>query len=113
MRVLITGAAGFLGSHLCDRFLAEGGPLVVHDPQAMHEARRRFGDRVAYAEHRYDALDGADALVVLTEWQEYRVLDFEVMKPRLKRKVIVDARNLFDPVRMRAQGFTYASIGRP
>jgi UDPglucose 6-dehydrogenase len=92
--------------------LKDGGRLTVHDPQAMHEARRRFGDRVAYAERRYDALDGADALLVLTEWQEYRVLDLDVVKSRLKRPVIVDARNLFDPEKMRAAGFTYASIGR-
>ncbi len=96
-----------------DSVLAEGGRLTVHDPQALHEARRRFGDKVAYVERRYDALDGADALVVLTEWQEYRVLDLEVVKSRLKRPIIVDARNLYDPERMRAGGFTYASIGRP
>ena len=98
---------------LVDEVLKEGGALVVHDPQAMHEARRRFGDRVQYAEHRYDALDGASALVVLTEWQEYRVLDLAVMKSKMKRPVIVDARNLYDPARLRDQGFTYDSIGRP
>lgn len=92
--------------------LAAGGTLTVHDPQAMHEARRRLGDRVRYANHRYDALDGADALVVLTEWQEYRVLDYDQVKAKLKRPVVVDARNLYDPARMREQGFQYASIGR-
>jgi UDPglucose 6-dehydrogenase len=98
---------------LVDRVLAAGGSLVVHDPQAMHEAQRRFGQTVAYAEHRYDALDGADALVVLTEWQEYRVLDLDVLKQKMKRPVVIDARNLYDPARMREHGFTYASIGRP
>jgi UDPglucose 6-dehydrogenase len=92
---------------------AAGGTLTVHDPQAMPEARRRFGDRVRYAEHRYDALDGADALVILTEWSEYRVLDADELKKRMKGLVIVDARNLYDPQRLRAAGFTYASIGRP
>ena len=92
---------------------AAGGTLTVHDPQAMHEARRRFGDRVRYAEHRYDALDGADALVILTEWSEYRVLDADELKKRMKGQVIVDARNLYDPKRLRDAGFTYASIGRP
>jgi UDPglucose 6-dehydrogenase len=96
-----------------DAVLKEGGKLTVHDPQALHEAKRRFGDTVTYVERRYDALDGADALVVLTEWQEYRVLDLEVVKSRLKRPIVVDARNLYDPARMRAGGFTYASIGRP
>jgi len=98
---------------LADQVLAAGGTLVVHDPQAMHEARRRFGDRVAYAEHRYDAADGADALVVLTEWQEYRVLDPDELRRRMRRPVVVDARNLYDPARMRAHGIQYASIGRP
>ena len=93
--------------------LKEGGRLTVHDPQALHEARRRFADRVAYVERRYDALDGADALVVLTEWQEYRVLDLDIVKSRLKRPIVVDARNLYDPAKMRAAGISYASIGRP
>jgi UDPglucose 6-dehydrogenase len=93
--------------------LADGAEVVVHDPKALEEARRRFGNRLGYAEHRYDALDGADALVVLTEWQEYRVLDFDELKRRMRRQVLVDARNLYDPVRVRAAGFAYASIGRP
>jgi UDPglucose 6-dehydrogenase len=98
---------------LVDQVLAAGGALVVHDPQAMHEARRRLGDRVAYAVHRYDAADGADALVVLTEWQEYRVLDPAELKRRMRQPVVVDARNLYDPARLRGAGFRYASIGRP
>jgi UDPglucose 6-dehydrogenase len=98
---------------LVESVLAEGGRLQVHDPEAMPEARRRFGNRVAYAEHRYDALDGADALVVLTEWQEYRVMDYELVHRKLRRPVVVDARNLYDADRMRAHGFTYSSIGRP
>ena len=92
---------------------AAGGTLAVHDPQAMHEARRRLGDQVRYAEHRYDALDGADALVILTEWSEYRVLDADELTKRMKGLVIVDARNLYDPKRLRDAGFTYTSIGRP
>jgi len=98
---------------LVEQVLGAGGTLTVHDPQAMREARRRFGDRVAYAEHRYDAADGADALVVLTEWQEYRVLDLAELKRRMRQPVIVDARNLYEPRRLREQGFRYASIGRP
>jgi UDPglucose 6-dehydrogenase len=93
--------------------LAEGAAVRAHDPKAMEEARRRLGDRVSYAGHPYEALDGADALVVLTEWQEYRVLDHARAKQALKRPVVVDARNLYDPARMRQAGFTYASIGRP
>jgi len=93
--------------------LLKGGASVrVHDPKAMGEARRHFGDRVAYVEHRYDALQGADALVVLTEWQEYRVLDFERARALMRTPVVVDARNLYEPERMRQHGFTYDSIGR-
>jgi UDPglucose 6-dehydrogenase len=93
--------------------LLKGGARVrVHDPKAMGEARRHFGERVAYVEHRYDALQGADALVVLTEWQEYRVLDFERARALMRTPVVVDARNLYEPERMRQHGFTYDSIGR-
>ena len=93
--------------------LAAGAEVRVHDPKAMAEARRHFGDRVAYVEQRYDALRGADALLVLTEWQEYRVLDHVRARELMRRPIVVDARDLYEPARMRKQGFTYASIGRP
>jgi UDPglucose 6-dehydrogenase len=93
--------------------LGEGATVRAHDPKALREARRRFGDRVTFCERQYDALEGADALVVLTEWQEYRVLDHERAKKLMKGPVVVDARNLYDPVRMRQAGFAYDSIGRP
>ena len=96
-----------------EELLAEGATLRVHDPKAMEEARRRFGGRVTCVEHRYDALTGADALLVLTEWQEYRVLDFALAKRLMKRPLVVDARNLYEPARLREHGFTYDSIGRP
>jgi UDPglucose 6-dehydrogenase len=96
-----------------EELLAAGAKVRVHDPKAMDEARRHFGDRVTYAEHRYEALRGADALVVLTEWQEYRVLDLERAKSLMRRPVVVDCRNLYDPARVRQAGFTYESIGRP
>ena len=93
--------------------LSAGAKLKVHDPKALEEARRRFGDRVAYVEHRYDALVGADALAILTEWQEYRVLDYDRAKGLMKQPIVIDARNLYEPERMAQHGFTYASIGRP
>jgi UDPglucose 6-dehydrogenase len=96
-----------------ETLVTAGATVTAHDPKAMSEARRRFGDSIRYAEHRYDALDGADALVVLTEWQEYRVLDLDELQRRMRQPVVVDARNLYDPARMRAHGFRYASIGRP
>jgi UDPglucose 6-dehydrogenase len=92
--------------------LAAGARVTVHDPKAMGEARRHFGDRVTYVEHRYDALRGADALLVLTEWQEYRVLDVARAKSLMRTPVVVDCRNLYDPARMRQHGFVYDSIGR-
>ncbi len=98
---------------LIEAILAAGGRVTVHDPKALNEGRRRFGDRIGYAEHRHDALDGAAALVVLTEWQEYRVLDHDEVRRRMADRVVIDARNLYDPVRMRAAGYRYDSVGRP
>ena len=97
---------------LIERLLAAGAEVVAHDPAAMAEARRRLGDRIAYADHAYDAAKGADALVIVTEWNEYRHPNFERIKASLRRPVLVDGRNLFDPARMKAMGFTYRSIGR-
>ncbi len=95
-----------------NELVGAGARVVAHDPKALPEARRRFGDRLACVPHRYDALEGADALLVLTEWQEYRVLDYDLVRSKMRRPVVVDARNLYDPARMREHGFTYASIGR-
>ena len=75
-------------------------------------ARPRLGDRVAYAETNYAALDGADALVIVTDWNEYRHPDLKRIKATLKRPIVVDGRNLYDPAKMRSLGFTYLSIGR-
>lgn len=97
---------------LIDELLAAGATVVAHDPEAIHEAKRRLGDRISYAETNYAALDGADALVIVTDWNAYRTPDFARVKAALKRPVIVDGRNLYDPAKLRALGFTYASIGR-
>jgi UDPglucose 6-dehydrogenase len=95
-----------------DALLAAGATVVAHDPVAIPEAKRRLGDRVAYADTGYAALKGADAVIVVTDWNEYRHPDFRRMKQLLKRPVVVDGRNLYDPVKMRGLGFEYASIGR-
>lgn len=92
--------------------LAAGARVRVHDPEAMRVAREHFGDRVVYASSNYDALDGADALVIMTEWQPYRRPDLERMKVLLRQPIIFDGRNLFEPARMREAGFEYTSIGR-
>jgi UDPglucose 6-dehydrogenase len=97
---------------LIDELLARGLTAVVHDPAAMHEAKRRLGDRVTYASGAYEALDGADALVVVTDWNEYRHPDFRRIKQALRRPIIIDGRNLYAPHRMAEFGFTYISIGR-
>jgi UDPglucose 6-dehydrogenase len=97
---------------LIDELLEAGATVTAHDPVAMHEARRRLGDRVAYADTNYEALSGADALVVMTDWNEYRHPDFNRIKAALKQPVVVDARNLYSPGKMKSLGFTYTSIGR-
>jgi UDPglucose 6-dehydrogenase len=74
---------------------------------------RHHGDRIAYAETNYEALAGADALVIVTDWNEYRHPDFVRLKRGLKRPIVVDGRNLYDPKKMAQVGLTYYSIGRP
>ena len=97
---------------LIEDLLAAGASVCAHDPAAMKEARHKLGDRIDYAETNYDALHDADALVVVTDWNEYRHPDFNRVKAMLKRPVIIDGRNLYDPEKMGEQGFTYVSIGR-
>jgi UDPglucose 6-dehydrogenase len=97
---------------LIEELLRNGATVAAHDPAAMREARRKLGDRIRYASSGYDALEGADALVLVTEWNEYRHPSFEKIRSTLREPVIVDGRNLFDPQRMRALGFRYYSVGR-
>jgi len=78
----------------------------------MNEARRRLGDRITYAATNYYALDGAAALAVVTDWNEYRHPDFSRIKSALSRPIVIDGRNLYDPAKMKRLGFTYRSIGR-
>jgi UDPglucose 6-dehydrogenase len=98
---------------LIEELLRAGAKVQAHDPAAMGTARHQLGSRVTYAGHGYDALSGADALAVATEWLEYRNPDFARIKQLLKRPLIVDARNLYDPQKLGRLGFTYDSIGRP
>ena len=97
---------------LIERLLESGATVTAHDPAAMHEAQRRLGDRVTFAESNDDALKDADALVVVTDWNEYRHPDFNRMKASLRRPIVIDGRNLYEPTKMRALGFTYSSVGR-
>ncbi len=92
--------------------LERGARVVAHDPVAMREARHRFGDRVEFADVNYDALHGASALVIHTEWHPYRRPDFERMLAAMERPLVLDGRNLYDPDQMAERGFEYVSIGR-
>jgi len=84
----------------------------AHDPKAEHSARELFGDRIYYASGPYDAVTGADALVIVTEWLIYRNPDFERIMSLMRRPAIIDGRNLFEPGRMRALGIEHHGIGR-
>jgi|CXWL01.1.fsa_nt_gi UDPglucose 6-dehydrogenase len=94
--------------------LRRGAQVVAHDPVAMNEARRVFGDveGLSYAATPLEALQDADALVVVTEWKAFRSPDFERLRQALRQPVVFDGRNLFDPERMRELGFEYCAIGR-
>jgi UDPglucose 6-dehydrogenase len=97
---------------LVEALLAAGATVRVHDPAAIETARPHLGDRVTYAEHASDVLAGADALAIVTEWLEYRNPDFPRMRELMRRPLIVDGRNLYEPDRLAKLGFTYDSIGR-
>ena len=92
--------------------LGKGASISAHDPVSAKVARRSFGDRIRYTETPYEALEGADGLFLLTEWNEFRHPDFDRMKGLLKEPVIFDGRNIYDPARMRELGFRYYGIGR-
>jgi UDPglucose 6-dehydrogenase len=97
---------------LIDAMLAAGAKLQVTDPEAMPNIRAIYGDRLTYFHRPYDALKGADALILVTEWQEFRNPDFALMAKTMRQRVIFDGRNLYDPAKVRALGFTYQGIGR-
>jgi UDPglucose 6-dehydrogenase len=97
---------------IIERLLAAGAGVRAYDPEAAPTARRIFGDRIALCEKSYDALAGADALAIVTEWNEFREPDFGKMRAQLKSPVVFDGRNIYSPEQMRALGFTYFSIGR-
>ena len=97
---------------MIEALLEAGAKVVAYDPQAQRQARAIFGSRITLAGHSYDALKGADALGILTEWNEFREPDFSRMRSLMRAPFIFDGRNLFDLAQMRAHGFTYYSIGR-
>jgi len=92
--------------------LKRGATVAVHDPEALHEAKKLFGERVSYHRVNYEALAGADALLIVTEWNEFRRPDFPRMRQLMRQPMILDGRNLYEPEVMREHGFTYLPIGR-
>jgi UDPglucose 6-dehydrogenase len=98
---------------IIEGLLKRGAKVRAFDPEARVSAERLFRRRIRYAPNAYDALVGAEALLVVTEWNEFREPDFARMKRLMKRPVVLDGRNLYEPQKMRGLGFTYASIGRP
>ncbi|GGF39867.1 UDP-glucose 6-dehydrogenase [Youhaiella tibetensis] len=100
---------------LVEALWRSGATVTAYDPVAMPETRRIYGDRpdLVFAPDKYTALDGADAVVVCTEWQQFRAPDFDEMDRRLASKVIFDGRNIYSPEHLRRDGWTYISIGRP
>jgi UDPglucose 6-dehydrogenase len=97
---------------IIDELKKEGVKVKAYDPVAMEEAKRRIGDAVEYASDMYEAVIDADALVLVTEWSEFRIPNFKVLKKLLKNKVIFDGRNIYEPSDMNEFGFDYYSIGR-
>ncbi|MDT8447117.1 MAG: UDP binding domain-containing protein, partial [bacterium] len=111
---------------LIDTLLKRGATVAAFDPEAMEEAERilfkspevypqfaDIGDRVALTKTNYEALEGADALVIITEWAEFRRPDLDLVKKALKLPLVFDGRNIYDPRKMTERGFEYYSIGRP
>ena len=97
---------------LIDRLLQLGAKLQVHDPEAMPNVRAIYGEKLTYATTPLEALEGAHALAINTEWGDFRNPDFPEMRRRLAIPLIFDGRNLYEPEQMKAAGFTYYSIGR-
>lgn len=95
-----------------DALLSRGATVCVYDPVAMDECRRRIGDRVEYAADPYEALVDADAMLLLTEWKQFRIPSWKVVTHTMKSPVIFDGRNIYDPAELEAQGIEYHCIGR-
>ena len=96
---------------LIDKINAAGGKVVAYDPVAMPETKHMIGDIITYVDEPYQALDGADALLLVTEWSEFKLLDFDEVTKRLKNKLIFDGRNIYDRKEMAEMGYEYYCIG--
>jgi UDPglucose 6-dehydrogenase len=99
--------------YVIDALTEAGATVTAFDPEAMANVKNQIGDKVGYAENQYTALANADALIIATEWSEFRTPDFDKIASTLKNKAIFDGRNLFDVKEIREMGFHYVSVGRP
>lgn len=97
---------------LIDKLLEAGSKVIAYDPAAMNEAKKVLGNRISYASDPYEAVIGADAVALMTEWSEFHLPDFERMSGVMRNKVIFDGRNIYDPAEIKFQGFEYYGIGR-
>jgi UDPglucose 6-dehydrogenase len=98
---------------IIDSLLKSGATVNAFDPEAMHNVKNLIGDKISYSESQYDCLENADALIIATEWNEFRTPDFERVASALKEPVVFDGRNVFDSKTMQEKGFYYECIGRP
>jgi len=97
---------------IIEKLTAEGATIIAYDPEAMENVKKEIGDKITYAGNQYEALENSDALIIATEWSEFRTPDFNKMKSLLKNPVIFDGRNLFELYQMEEGGFHYESVGR-
>lgn len=95
-----------------DRLLKSGCEISVYDPEAIDECKRIIGDKVSYCNNKYDAVEDADALILITEWKEFRLPDWEKVGKKMKRRLVIDGRNIYDAEELKEQGFEYRCIGR-
>ena len=99
--------------YLIEALTAAGATITAFDPEAMPNVKGVIGDKITYVGSQYDALDNADALIIATEWSEFRTPDFDLIESKLKAKIVFDGRNLFEKNQMKELGYYYESIGRP
>lgn len=99
--------------YLIKELTKEGATIAAYDPEAMNNVKKVVGDKITFCENQYLTLENADALIIATEWSEFRTPDFEVIDKKLKAKVIFDGRNVFDVSQIKELGYHYESIGRP
>jgi UDPglucose 6-dehydrogenase len=98
--------------YIIDELLQKGAKVVAYDPEAMPNVKRKYGSEILFTDNMYDALDGADALIISTEWSIFRTPNFKKVKNLLNHAVIFDGRNLYDVNDMEKEQITYISIGR-